>query len=77
MTDEPNIARVSADRQEPARILTTYCIFCRTEIPEARQLRGSKTCSDNCKSEYRRLYFKDRHRRVCPVCGRRKRKNRV
>jgi hypothetical protein len=69
-----NSVTTSSGSNQAARILVTYCTFCRTEIPEARQRLGSRTCSQDCQKEYRRRYFKDRHRRVCRVCGRRIRK---
>lgn len=73
-TQASNSVGPSSVPNQAERILVTYCTLCRAEIPEARQRRGYRACSDICQREYRLLYFRERHQRICYVCGRRKRK---
>jgi hypothetical protein len=55
-----------------------FCMICRGEMPadRARQHKA-KTCSDQCKAEYRRLQGQERDKRICRLCGRRFRKPRT
>jgi len=50
--------------------MTTYCILCRSIIPEKRQRRMARTCSPDCQRSYRRQYLQERAKRVCKACGR-------
>jgi len=45
--------------------MTTYCILCRSIIPETRQRRMARTCSPECQRCYRRQYLQERAKRVC------------
>jgi hypothetical protein len=50
--------------------MITYCVLCRSQIPEARQRRAARTCSPGCQREYRRQYMQERNARFCKACGR-------
>jgi hypothetical protein len=57
--------------------MTTYCVLCRAEIPQARQKRGAVSCSPEHAKEYRRQRRAERALRNCRLCGRRARKVKV
>lgn len=50
--------------------MITFCVLCRTQIPESRQHRAARTCSVECQKRYRREYLADRFSRFCKACGR-------
>jgi predicted nucleic acid-binding Zn ribbon protein len=54
--------------------MTTFCILCRTLIPEDRQRRGAVTCCSDHQKEYRRQRRSERALRFCRLCGRKARK---
>jgi Fe-S-cluster-containing dehydrogenase component len=51
--------------------MTTYCIMCKTQIPDVRAIRGSYTCTKACHNEYRKQRRAERSLRVCRFCGNR------
>jgi hypothetical protein len=54
--------------------METFCILCRSQIPEDRQRRGAVTCSPEHQREYRRQRRSERALRFCRLCGRKARK---
>lgn len=55
----------------------TFCIMCTHLIPEEREVRGSNTCSKECKKAHKTLLAQKRRQRVCRYCGNPTRKRRV
>jgi hypothetical protein len=57
--------------------MTTFCILCRTEIPEKRARRGAITCCSEHGREHRRQRRAERATKFCRLCGRKARKPKI
>lgn len=47
----------------------TYCVNCKSEIPEARDTRGSHFCTNECHQAYRKERRRKLATRKCRYCG--------
>lgn len=79
MADQSNAAEASTRLEdaiksavfEPPRSFVTFCQVCTHIIPEERMRRNSRTCSEECKRQYRAGWLRERRSRVCGACGNR------